>query len=432
MNKYLIVPGCCDLNRGDQALGWETKRIAEDSGFVGEYSILAEQGEPYTQSIDEGFNVLIPVLQHPTRILKKKNNINYTLFLKIKLGIVSLFDFLYSIFLLCPIIKYIFRFFSFGQKRKTLKYYKKCDAVFMKGGGLIQSHGGITSTYATYYRLYSIFLAHSFKKKVYIMPNSFGPFDGPFVKFIIKKAFKKCALITSREEKTTKYVKENIKYEINTFPDLAFYLKNAAISKEEFSSKYNLPKDKDWIAITARPYRFPNSKNPTYLYEKYISSLANFIDYVSEKGFIPILIEHTFATTEHENDRKALEDIMSKTKSNNFYFVSNPEYNCYQLKSIYSFCSYIIGTRFHSLIFSLSNKVPGIAISYDGNKSTGIMKDIGLDDYVIDIFEINFEKMKNMFENLIYNKDKVIEKIGLYLDYSEKMRNILIKNIKGA
>ena len=27
--KYIIIPGCSDLNRGDQALVWETKRLAE-------------------------------------------------------------------------------------------------------------------------------------------------------------------------------------------------------------------------------------------------------------------------------------------------------------------------------------------------------------------------------------------------------------------
>lgn len=58
------------------------------------------------------------------------------------------------------------------------------------------------------------------------------------------------------------------------------------------------------------------------------------------------------------------------------------------MKAIYSFYDYIIGTRFHSLIFSLSEHVPEIAISYDGYKSVGIMKDMKLDDYVIDIADV--------------------------------------------
>ena len=70
--RYIIIPGCSDLNRGDQALGWETKRIAEDAGYMGHYSILAEDGEPIIQSQNEGYEILTPVLGHPSRGFKKK------------------------------------------------------------------------------------------------------------------------------------------------------------------------------------------------------------------------------------------------------------------------------------------------------------------------------------------------------------------------
>ena len=43
MKKYIIIPFCSDLNRGDQALVWETKRIAEESGFKGKYYLIAEK-----------------------------------------------------------------------------------------------------------------------------------------------------------------------------------------------------------------------------------------------------------------------------------------------------------------------------------------------------------------------------------------------------
>ena len=39
MNKYIVLPDCSDLNRGDQALVWETIRLAKDAGFDGKYYI---------------------------------------------------------------------------------------------------------------------------------------------------------------------------------------------------------------------------------------------------------------------------------------------------------------------------------------------------------------------------------------------------------
>ena len=45
--KYVIIPGCSDLNRGDQALVWETKRLAEDAGFKGDYYLVKSNYKSY-------------------------------------------------------------------------------------------------------------------------------------------------------------------------------------------------------------------------------------------------------------------------------------------------------------------------------------------------------------------------------------------------
>lgn len=64
VNRYLIVPGCSDLNRGDQALVWETKRIAEECGFIGEFYLTSEQNEPVIQSETKGLEIVYPILEH--------------------------------------------------------------------------------------------------------------------------------------------------------------------------------------------------------------------------------------------------------------------------------------------------------------------------------------------------------------------------------
>ncbi len=199
--RYIIIPGCCDLNRGDQALGWETKRIAEDSGFIGKYSIIAERNEPIKQSIQEGYDIIVPALEHPSRKFKNKDNIIYDKKTKLKWGMVALSDFLWSVSILNPISRiFAEKFIKDDKTKKTIKEFKNADAIFMKGGGLIQSHGGILATYATYYRIYHILLAHAFNKPVYILPNSFGPFDGPGVKKMVRNALKKCKVVTAREK----------------------------------------------------------------------------------------------------------------------------------------------------------------------------------------------------------------------------------------
>ena len=71
---------------------------------------------------------------------------------------------------------------------------------------------------------------------------------------------------------------------------------------------------------------------------------------------------------------------------------------------------YFVGTRMHSNIFSLSEGIPCLAISYDP-KTDGIMELFDLSDYVIDINEIDTKKLVQTFKKLVQNQEKVKSKI---------------------
>ena len=70
MSKYLIIPDCGDQNRGDQALVWETKRLAEDAGFVGKYIMIAST--ELTQSKSQGISTSPPSCNIHPGCLKSK------------------------------------------------------------------------------------------------------------------------------------------------------------------------------------------------------------------------------------------------------------------------------------------------------------------------------------------------------------------------
>ena len=235
--KYVIIPGCSDLNRGDQALVWETKKFAEKCGYEGEFFLTTESNEPVEQSLKEGLNIIKPMIEHPSRKFKNKSNINYTAKLKIKWGIVSIIDFICSIMFLNSFTRVIAKLFLSKEKKKSLNVFCDADAVFIKGGGLLQAYGGITSTYSMYFWCYHIFLAHSLKKPIYMMPNSLGPFEGPLVKHIAKKAMKYCTVISAREKLSEIMVKDQLGVGISTYPDLAFALEGNSIDKESIFEK---------------------------------------------------------------------------------------------------------------------------------------------------------------------------------------------------
>lgn len=422
-NTFIIVPGCSDLNRGDQALVWETKELAEKAGFSGKFYMISEKNEPVSQSEAQGIAALVPILEHPSTRFKSKKNIKYTKWLKLKWGLVAIIDMIWSLCLLNPITeKLVFPFLS-SQKKQTLKHFKDSSAIFMKGGGLLQTYGGITSTYSMYFWTYTLFLAKSLKKPIYVMPNSFGPFKGPFVKSIARKALKNVNLLSSRESVSQNMLKKDLGLDSILFPDLAFFLKPS----KKINLNNELLENRKKVAITVRPYRFPNSSNPDYEYKKYKNEIRKFANYLYKNGYMPVFVEHTLAINAHEDDGRCIREIVSKMDIHTYKVISDKKYNCKDLKEIYGQFDYIIGTRFHSMIFSFGMGIPGIAIAYTGNKSQGIMKDMGLSDYVVSIYHVTAENLIERFEKLVQSKDEVKQKINNYILEARKKRSNIIK-----
>lgn len=427
--KFIIIPGCSDLNRGDQALVWETKRLAEKAGFTGDFYLTTERNEPIIQSEKHGITPIIPILEHPSRKFKNKNNINYSYSLKLKWGVVSIIDTIFCLLLLNKVTRPLISFFFSKQKKDSLYTFENCDAVFMKGGGLLQTYGGLTSTYSMFFWTFPIFLAHALKKDVYVMPNSFGPFEGPFVKKIVKKALNRCKLVSSRESISQKILEDSAGVLSDNYADLAFNLPAAEINNKQIIEEYNLPTDRKLVGITMRPYRFPDSSDSEKSYKSFKKEMADFIHWLYEKGYMPVVVEHTLAKNAHENDGQCIKEVVSMINEKEYRIISNQALNCQSLKKIYSMFDYIIGTRFHSVIFSFSEGVPGIAISYTGNKTVGIMHDMGLDDYVVKIENVNAHGLETKFEYLVSDEKAVKNKIHNYVNNAKKDFELLSKRL---
>lgn len=430
MKKYLIIPPCSDFNRGDQALVWETARFAEEAGFKGEFYFMAEAKEPVEQSERHGLKAIRPLLEHPSRKFKSKENIKIDFKLLLKWGGISLIDFMWSIILLSPLKKFISFFFS-GDKKYTYNLFKEVDAVFVKGGGFIHSYGGISAPYYIYFQLYHIFLAQSLGKKVYILPNSFGPFKGFCVKWLVKKAFKGSQLVVSRENRSASMCKKSLNINISSYPDFGFFLPNGNfIDKKRFLEQQKIPTGKKLVAITARPHRFLEAADPTASYQNFINTMRNFAKWLYKNNYFPVFIEHVYAINNHENDGFCIEEIIKELEPTEYSYYKNRSLNCMDLKLIYSFFDYIVGTRFHSMIFSMANKVPGIAITYVGNKGEGIMEDMNLSNFFIKISMINTELLIDKFKELTQEENVVLEHISTYLNEANVKRNELIDKIK--
>lgn len=410
---YLILPGCDDTNRGDQALIWQTVALAREAGYDGDYYMLADSAE-CRQSEAEGIRNVDYILEHPSARFRGRENIRYTPALKLKWAAAAVLDMLSKEALVHPLLRKLWLPLCSEKTKRSVELFRQAQAAFVKGGGFLHAHGGLADTYKIYYFLYHIRLARSFGVPVAVMPNSFGPFNSPLVKGMLRRVLGRCTFVSARESLSAKALDAACGIRAQVFDDLAFQLEDdPAFDAQAHLEQAGIPiREKPCVAITARPYRFPGEPDAQAKYENYKASLAELMVWLCERGYYPVLVEHVSSRQDHENDMTCIREIAALVGEKcGFGIFSDRSLTCRQMKRIYGAFAYTVGTRFHSVIFSLSSLVPSIAITYGGNKGDGIMADLGLERYALPISTVTGQSLRAAFDDLTGSREEIIRRL---------------------
>jgi colanic acid/amylovoran biosynthesis protein len=70
------------------------------------------------------------------------------------------------------------------------------------------------------------------------------------------------------------------------------------------------------------------------------------------------------------------------------------------LQQAYSLMDAVIATRMHTAILALAAMTPAVAISYQP-KARGMMTDFGLQDYQLDIDEVDAERLQQLVQSIL-------------------------------
>lgn len=440
--KALVVPGITDLNKGDQALVWESVRLIKDANLYDDVYVLSsgDTKEEFNalcgQTIQRGFTLVERILKHPRRGFHPRNDVTkdglrYTAF-QIKNAVLDYV--LGNIILLVCRSRALTRLIFPSRIAGTLDRFREVDTVFVKGGGFIHAHGERTAPYKMWYLLFYLRLALRLKKQVIVLPNSFGPFEGISVKRQVQGIIGRATKVYARERSSAVALGSILDRVIPVYPDLGFYL-DAASSRtvSALLDKYSLTGGRT-VGLTLRPWRFPGSDNSSELYENYINSIIELLEHLLSQGFRVALFNQSMGPNRHEDDREAIRYLFSKAPErlrNQLSWVDE-DLTCDELKALYSNLYALVGTRFHSFIFSISARVPSMAIAYGGNKATGIMTDMGLDNYVIDIGQVTGHALIDMFSRLQVNYEEIRSKLPESLAEIHRYRELLIDDVRSS
>lgn len=443
-NKILVVPGNTDLNRGDQALVWESIRLFEDlypdlEVYLYESgSNQEEKNLQKAQTQSRGYNFITRILLHPrvkaSNTTTNSKEVNYSKITYIKWGFVAIFD-LFNTLLLISRFSFLNKLgrssLSLEQK-KSLDLFPSLKALVVKGGGFLHSYGKLQDPYVMYYFLFDLMLAHRYNVKTVVLPNSIGPLKNGLAKYLVKKVLKKSSFVSVREEVSYNFVQEELGIKAYKYPDLGFFLKSSTFDAKAYLLKHGVSTEDKNILLTLRPYRFDGYKNPDKLYQEYLTEIGKLVKEQTQRGYKFTFMAHTLGPSNHENDTLALKevlDVLDVQVSKNVTYIEDYELTSQDIQKIYSYYDILIGTRFHSVIFALNEMVPCVAIAYGGNKSYGIMQDMDLANFVIGIEKVNCKNISDMILEIESKKEHYVEKIKTYHSFLEKERTSLLTSL---
>lgn len=356
MSKYILITGGELFNKGAQAMTFIT--IDElKSRFPGKEIILLSKID-YER--------------------KKEDKSKYSFeILPINIGLV--FE------LLGGCYKMIWRFKAKSQNKQkytpfihTLKkILNDTYAIVDISGYALSSQWGVGGTVEY---LTKIILAKKYGIKVYLMPQSFGPFSykgaaKPIINYLLKKYMNYPEVIYAREKEGYNYLHNDYKL-TNVKKTYDLVLLNKAVNLSNIYkvtpkiSVFNNAKD---IAIVpnVRNFDHGNTEKIMLLYDTIINKLINM-------GKIVCIARHSY------EDIEACKMIKKRFMDNDNVVLIDDDMSCIEFDQLVKKFDFIIGSRFHSIVHAYKNGVPCIAIGW-ATKYHELLKSFKQEKFIFDV-----------------------------------------------
>lgn len=294
---------------------------------------------------------------------------------------------------------------------KRAKYFKKlvqdADLVIHGPGG--PSIGDIYLEDEKFY-LYKLMLVNKWGTPYAFYAPSMGPFDIEKHRIrnkIRRKILNDASIFCLREPVSKSYVEElsNVKEPVVTLDsafqhpvDIAKYRKQL----EQYTQLYKfLEKYPKVVGITITDLMWnPKYRGNTVLKGTINETFVSMIRYLRNKGFAILFIPQLFG---RQQDKQYMEGFAVEG-----CIVMSDEYDCYFQQYIISKMYALIGMRYHSNIFSAKVGCPFVSIAYE-QKMSGFMDKMKLNDYCIGIDELSYQRLKEVFENVVDSYDEYRE-----------------------
>ncbi|HOJ78858.1 MAG TPA: polysaccharide pyruvyl transferase family protein [Bacillota bacterium] len=259
------------------------------------------------------------------------------------------------------------------EERIIREHIRTTDIIFDVSGFALSSQ--FNDFFSSLNYLFTILLAKKFKKKMILLPQSFGPFDYiwwqriilfPLMKYSLKYPEKIYARETTGYEHLKKFTQKNLTRSL----DLVLLTDKPVLQPERNKVIIETAKN---VAIIPndRIIKWGNKSVILKMYQSIINKLI-------EENFNVIILRHSF------EDLDICKEIYENYENNPKVKLYGADYDCITLFEIIEQMSFVIASRYHSLVHSLKANVPAIVVGW-ADKYYELMAYFNLEDYVYDV-----------------------------------------------
>jgi colanic acid/amylovoran biosynthesis protein len=304
-----------------------------------------------------------------------------------------------------------------AEMRAEIDAIRAADAVVALGGGYLNGKNNAGGDLNVYYLLLPARLAQRLGKPVIFAPQSYGPFGNARQERWARDTLNKTDFIMVREQTSMDILGElGVRQELlHKTVDSGFAFNVPA--RPAILKRYGVGTDEKVVGMTARNWLAPDAQ------AAYEQALAKTIDYIRAKhGMRVLLIPQVTSAFQADDDRIVEKRIAGYCNPASQPIVVDEAIDHTTLKALYSELDYLIGTRFHSVIFGLTSRVPAIAIEYE-HKTGGIMHDLGLDGWVLKIADVTADGLNALIDKLIASRDAYLSHLDTEMPAYVKRAN---------
>lgn len=280
--------------------------------------------------------------------------------------------------------------------QEVAQTYEQADLIVPVGGGYIRSRKGLMERFNIPLLLHPLLFGYLLGKPTVLYSQSMGPFQNKVEKMMVSFVLKRMTLILLREDISVKLllgigVVDNVIRAI----DSGFLLKGS--EKINVREKHGIRADKLLIGVTVRSWL---SGDAQAAYEK---AVANALDALIESANAHVIFIPQVTATKGDDDRIVSKRVYNLMHHKESVSMANDKPDHHRIKAMYDDLDILLGTRFHSVIFSLTSHVPVLAIEYE-HKTSGIMRDLKLEDWVIKIEEASTQNLTKKLQELVQSR----------------------------